>query len=141
MWLMIPAGCLGVLLVCGGGLTALIVGGMSLYKNSEPYQQAVQLAKNSPQVQQALGENIMPGWSIQGSIHIENNNGQVDMTIPMSGSRGNGQIRIRGTKSGSDWDYDLIEFEDEQGNIIDLNQNSDHEPSDAARGDWRDEDS
>ena len=47
------------------------------------------------------------------------------MTIPLSGSAGSGSVRIRGTRVGGVWQYDLIRFTDERGNSIDLQADED----------------
>ncbi len=125
LWIAIPAGCVVILLVCGGFGAALFFGVMAALKNSEPYQRAIDLAQANPEVRQTLGEEITPGWAISGSINVSNDQGDVDMTIPLSGSQGSGQVRIRGRKANGRWNYDQIEFTDSAGNTIDLNEPTD----------------
>ena len=126
-WIAIPVGCLAVLLVCGGFVGSIFFGVTTMLKSSEPFQRAVQLASDDLDVQEALGENITPGWSVQGSIQVDNGEGEVDMVIPLSGSKGSGQVHVRGTRESGQWIYEKIEFSDSSGNRIDLNSS---EPAD-----------
>lgn len=116
----IPAGCLAILLVCGGFVGSVFVGVTAMLKSSEPFQTAVQLASEDPEVQQALGDDITPGWSVRGSIQLRNSEGEVDMVIPLSGSKGTGNVLVQGTRELGRWKYDKIEFSDSSGTRIDL---------------------
>jgi hypothetical protein len=89
-------------------------------KSTQPYQTAVTLAQQDATVREALGDNITPGWSIQGSFHIENDTGEVQMTIPLSGSKSSGQVRVEGRLENGVWDYDKLLFTDSLGQQVDL---------------------
>lgn len=119
-WILLPIGCLGALLVCGGLVGAIFFGTMSVMKNTQPYQTAVSQAQQEPAVQEILGENITPGWSIQGSFHVENDTGRVDMSIPLSGSKSSGQVQVEGRLENGIWVYDKLLFSDSTGKQIDL---------------------
>ena len=120
LWVALPVGCVVMLLVCGGGGAAIFYGAMSVLKSAEPFQTAVQLAQQNPEVQAILGENIDSGFAVQGSINLENDTGNVDMTIPVSGSLSSGQIKVKGQRENGQWVYDEILFTDSSGNQVDL---------------------
>jgi|694.fasta_scaffold00030_55 hypothetical protein len=119
-WILLPVGCLTALAVCGGIVGAILFGAMSAMKSTQPYQTAVTLAQQDATVREALGDNITPGWSIQGSFHIENDTGEVQMTIPLSGSKSSGQVRVEGRLENGVWDYDKLLFTDSLGQQVDL---------------------
>ena len=119
-WILLPVGCLGALAVCGGLVGAIFFGAMSVMKNTQPYQMAVSQSQQEPAVQEILGENIAPGWSIQGSFNVENDTGRVDMTIPLSGSKSTGQVQVQGRLENGIWVYDKLLFTDSAGQQIDL---------------------
>jgi len=99
----------------------MFFGAMSMLKNAEPFQTAVRLAQENPEVQAILGENISSGFAVQGSINVENDTGNVDMTIPISGSLSSGQVKVRGQRVNGQWVYEEIFFEDASGSSqIDL---------------------
>jgi hypothetical protein len=89
-------------------------------KSSDAYQQAVEAAKNNPEVQQALGRDIEASWPVTGSLNMNNDHGEVDITIPLKGSEGSGNIRVKGTRDGSVWSYEMMEFTDSQGKKISI---------------------
>lgn len=117
-WLL-PIGCLGVLLVCGGfGVAAYF--GMNAMKDLAPFKAAVESAQNSPEVQEILGDNIQGGWQIQGNISVQNQEGDVDMSIPVTGTKGSGRVHIRGKLINGQWVYDELYFTSDSGDRVDL---------------------
>jgi hypothetical protein len=120
-WGGIGLGCVGtVVLVCGGFFGMILWGISTVFKSSDVYQEAIEIAQNSPEVQQSLGDDIEATWPITGSLNMNADRGEVDMTIPLKGSNGSGKIRVKGTREGGDWNYEKIEFTDPQGKTIDL---------------------
>jgi len=116
----LPVGCLGILL-----LFALFVGGiftavMTSFRSSDVYQQALALARANPEVQQALGLPIEPGWMVTGSINVAGSGGDANLAIPISGPRGAGSIRLQAKKSAGKWEYQQLEVVVTNGSKIDL---------------------
>ncbi len=140
LWWAIPLGCLGVLVICGGIGGSAWFFGMNYLKESAPYKTATTLAQNNPQVQEILGDNIQPGWAIQGKMAIENNDGSVDMSIPLTGSKGSGRVHIRGTAVGDEWHYDEIYFTSDSGqDRIDLIEDAGTRPEFEVEDEFGDE--
>ena len=81
---------------------------MSALKSSEPYRIGLERAQSNEQVKDALGEPIDASFVVQGSINLNNDDGQVDITFPVSGPKGTGQVHVRGTKTNGVWSYDEI---------------------------------
>jgi hypothetical protein len=107
-WVVIPVGCLSVLLVCCGGFAMLGIGVMAALKSSEPYKVGLARAKANPEVREALGDPVEPSFAVQGSVKLNNDDGDADISFPISGSKGVGQVHVRGTKTDGAWSYDEV---------------------------------
>ncbi len=120
-WVVIPLGCFSVLLICCGGFTLIGVGVLSALKSSEPYRVGLERAQSNEQLKEALGEPIDASFSVQGSINLKNNDGEADITFPVSGPKGAGQVHVQGTKTNGVWSYEEISVTLEDGaTVIDL---------------------
>ena len=120
-WIVIPVGCLSVLLVCCGGFAMLSVGVMSALKSSDPYRIGLERVKANEEVKEALGEPVNPSFVVQGNINLKNNDGEADISFPVSGPKGAGQVHVQGTKTNGVWRYDEISITlENEGKTIDL---------------------
>ncbi|TVR11636.1 MAG: hypothetical protein EA401_10565 [Planctomycetota bacterium] len=117
-WLAV--GCLGMILLTGGcvvGCGALLI---SLLTNSAPYSHAVATAEAHPAVVEVLGEPIEAGWLVQGSIETHNQDGEVDLSIPLSGPQGSGRLYVEGRRRKGEWTYTRLYFRSHDGRRVDL---------------------
>ena len=97
------------------------VGVMSALKTSEPYRIGLERAKANEEVKEALGEPIEASFIVQGNIDLKNNDGQAEITFPISGPKGAGQVHVNGTKTSGVWTYHDISVTIENGSkTIDL---------------------
>lgn len=110
-WFLPTGCCLGTLLgivlaiaIFGMGIVGLFSGISKVLKSSEPYQTAVARAKANEQVTTALGTPIAEGFPM-GSINTNNDAGDADLKIPISGPKGKATIYVVGTRSGGAWTY------------------------------------
>ena len=107
LWL-IPFGCLGVLVVCGG-IAAVVYGVVrTSFRSSEPYQVAVARAKANPEVLAALGSPIEEGALPSGSIKVSGASGSADLTIPLHGPNGKATVYVQAEKFAGKWEYRRI---------------------------------
>ena len=116
----VPVGCLGALL-----LFALFVGGIfmlvfSMFRNSEPYQQALERARQSPAVQQAVGTPIEPGWLTTGSYNESGPSGSADFAISIQGPKGKATLYVDARKEAGKWTFRMLRVDTEAGLQIDL---------------------
>lgn len=117
MWA-IPAGgcgcgCLGLIAVFVFGIGAAFFGVNSLidkasdvFNNSEPVYYAKKMAFQHPEVIKNLGNDIESYGMPSGEISLNNNDGNVDFSIPIKGSLGSGVIIVRGIKTDGIWAYE-----------------------------------
>jgi hypothetical protein len=102
---------MGLLLSCGC-LGAVIVGAVTQsLRGSGAVVEAVALAKQSPEVRQALGEPIEQGLMVQGSIHSSGDQGSADITIPLDGPKADGTLRVEAYKDGNAWRFTVLQVE------------------------------
>ncbi|MDP9098267.1 MAG: cytochrome c oxidase assembly factor 1 family protein [Verrucomicrobiota bacterium] len=126
-WFLPTGCCLGTLLVLilavavfGFSIFAIFSGVSAALKSSEPYKVAVARAKADVRVTTALGKPVEEGFPT-GSVNTQNNTGDVDFKIPISGPKGKGTIYVVGTKSGGTWTYSKMSVTiDGTGDTIDL---------------------
>ena len=111
----VPVGCLLPILICGGGITGLVIFGFGLIKSSYPYQDAVKQAKASSAVVAVIGEPIEEGLLLQGSVNINNDAGDADLRIPIHGPKGAGKVHVAGTRARGNWTYTTLDFTPDNG--------------------------
>ncbi|MFZ4763479.1 MAG: cytochrome c oxidase assembly factor Coa1 family protein [Roseimicrobium sp.] len=126
-----------VLFGCGGclvllTLAALMFGGIvwgalnlagGILKQSEVYATAYTRALNSTEVQEALGTPIEPGFLPEGSINVDGNKGDADITIPLKGPKGEAKLIVTGHRSSANpWEYTVLEVRLPDGRKIDLRE-------------------
>ncbi len=109
-----------VLFGCGGclGLVALGVVFIAVIfffvfgalKNTDVYQTALKRAQSSSEVQAALGTPVEAGFMMSGSVSVNNGQGTADITIPISGPKGNADVVAKATSQpGQTWQYTVLE--------------------------------
>ena len=99
------------IIVCCGGITAIVGGVFGMIKSSEPYKHAVAQAQSNPQVTAAIGTPVEPGFFAGGTYNVNNNNGSADLVIPVKGPKGSGTIFVVASKSAGVWTYLRLEFQ------------------------------
>ncbi len=107
-------GCGGcVVLVAALVAFALAVGGLAMFTASktEPYQEGLRRAQQSPAAVEALGQPIEAGFLVQGSVSVDGDGGAASLRIPVSGPDGKGTVRVEASRSGGRWEYTSVELE------------------------------
>lgn len=116
----VPVGCLGIVALVLLGIAAVAAIVFGAMKSSDVYREALQRAQNHPEVQAVLGTPIESGWWMAGQINVENDTGNADITIPISGPKGKGTIHAVATKAGGRWNYSRLDVEVEGRQTINL---------------------
>ncbi|MFQ3632459.1 cytochrome c oxidase assembly factor Coa1 family protein [Roseiflexus sp.] len=88
--------------VCVGGAFFTVTG---LIRNSDVVQKALARAERDPQVAAALGTPLEIGWLPMDSIETSNGGGNADLTLPISGPRGSGEMSIEAVRREGVWRY------------------------------------
>lgn len=108
-WAVPTGGCLLIVILIVVFAGTLFVGVSSLFKESVPYQEALNRAKANELVIDAMGEPIETTGMISGNVHYEGNEGQAQLSIPIKGPDGSGTIKVDADKSGNTWTYHVLE--------------------------------
>ena len=109
-----------LVMVCFGlGIFALI---MSWMRSSDVALEAVARAQANPAVAQKLGGRIEEGWFTSGSINVgTGGSGDADLTVPISGPKGNGAVYVTARRIAGVWNYSqMIAGIESTGEKIDL---------------------
>ena len=104
-WVWVGIGCsvMVVGLVAFIGFLVFVVFGSM--RSSTPYKDALAHAQTDARVIALLGSPVHAGYFFSGSINTKNSDGDADLTIPISGPKGGGILRVRGKKDAGKWTY------------------------------------
>lgn len=117
-------GCLGLVALVVAGVAIIFFSVFGAIKSSDAYSETVALVQSHPEAVAALGEPVTPGFWLTGSINFNNGEGSADLTIPVSGPKGSGTLRIVADKPGgaAAWQYTTRELRlaGDDGRVIPL---------------------
>lgn len=108
----VPVGCVTVLLLAVGVAAVIGYGVLGMYENSSlavPKRDALAAAQASPAVKQALGEPMEMGFMMSGTISVNDDRGQADVSYPIHGPRGKGRVKLVGELEDGRWVYSVLE--------------------------------
>lgn len=120
----VTPGCLWgiVILVAILGFVAVLVFGIfGAFASSEPYQHALTVARSDPDVIEAMGSPINPGFLASGSLSESGISGDADLQIPISGPKKAGTLYVTAQRRNGAWAYFTLAVEID-GRIIPLQQ-------------------
>ena len=116
----IPLGFLTLVLLMAlfaAGLISLI---SETVHHSDVYQQAMTRATADAQVHEQIGDPVHAGWIIVGDLKLNGSAGYANFSIPISGPRGKGRIRVVANRSGV-WRFTYLQvYVEGQPKSIDL---------------------
>ncbi len=108
LWLVfVLAGTGFLLVVLAFAGVMLSVTQRSLHR-STPYKVAVALASQSPCAVARLGQPVVPGRFIVGSLSRTNGEAYADMEFPVSGPLGAGRVHVVGAQSSGQWKINYL---------------------------------
>jgi len=116
----VPTGCLTLILLFGLFTGLVITVAMGAMKSSDAYKQAVARARANPTVVEKLGTPIAEGYFATGNISVQNDRGNADLQIPISGPRGKAVIYAVAVKSGGQWEFSRLTVTFEGQPALDL---------------------
>jgi hypothetical protein len=116
----VPVGCLSGLALILGLIAAILFFAFSMMKSSDAFKLAFSKAQASPAVVNSLGEPIKSGLVVSGNINVNGPSGAANLSIPISGPKGEGTVYLK-AKSMGEWTFDeLVVKIDGTGEKIDL---------------------
>lgn len=101
-WKWLLAGAFLMFLVLAVGGVMAIFGAM---RSSDVAKESVLRAQANSLVVQGLGSPIKEGWFVSGSINVSTGSGNADLSIPISGPKGEGTVYVTAQKGAGEWTY------------------------------------
>lgn len=122
IWVVPVGGCLTLIIIGLIFIGTLFFGVTRMFKNSTPYEYALEQASQNREVTLILGDAIESDGIISGNISIDNNSGIANFSIPIKGSKGEARIYVVAEKRNGEWIYEklyvLIKETQEEINLL-----------------------
>jgi len=103
---------------------ALFIGGLfyaveSMFRSSDAYKLALADAQSSPCVAATIGTPIKSGWKTSGHMEESSEGGVAEISIPIQGTKGHGDLEVSAEKRGGSWNIkSLVLIHEEAENQI-----------------------
>ncbi|WP_431166910.1 cytochrome c oxidase assembly factor Coa1 family protein [Tenacibaculum halocynthiae] len=108
LWFIPVSGCLGIILLFIVGIGAAFFGVSNLLNNVVPIEYGIEKATENKKVINLLGEPIEKTGIPNGNISLTNDDGTVDFSVPIKGSKEEGFLIIKGIKTNGEWTYEEL---------------------------------
>jgi len=117
----VPVVVLTPVVACGGAVTLLVNMVLGAAKGITPYHLALERAESHPEVINAIGTPIDPGFFFNGSYQVSGQSGHADLSIPVNGPRGHAVVDVVALKHQGQWIYETMHVTiGRTGNRVDL---------------------
>jgi hypothetical protein len=95
--------------------------GIIAIHNAEATRLSIATAESNPVLSEQLGRPLKTGWYVSGSIDVQPGSGHAELTIPVSGPKGSGNIYSEARKQGGVWKLESLQFgKNGSSDILDL---------------------
>jgi hypothetical protein len=81
-----------------------------MMRTSDAYKLTMSTAQASPCVVNALGSALESGWMMTGSLQESSIEGSADLSIPVRGPKGKGNLDVQAKKLSGNWRIDSLVF-------------------------------
>lgn len=116
----IAAGILLGVVFLGLFVAAVLMLATTAMRSNDVHRTAMERVNTHPEAVALLGDPVEPGWLSSGSIEVNPRSGKADLSIPVSGPRGRGNISVVAHKRGGTWFFDELELRPEGREPIEL---------------------
>lgn len=104
----VPLLCLFCLALFAGAMLLFLSGLFGMMRSSDVYTTAMQRMRDNPQVVEALGTPIEPGWYLAGELNTSGPSGYANLQIPVAGPKDEGDLYVEAEKSRGRWVYSVL---------------------------------
>lgn len=108
LWFVPTMGCLTLIVLGVLGLGTLFFGVTKLLADATPSQYAIAQASKNEKVIALLGDSIEKDGIISGNISFTNGDGTANLSIPISGTKTSGTIKVVAIKTDDVWVYETL---------------------------------
>ncbi len=116
------SGCLILILLFVFGIGTAIFGVVNTFIEATPIDEVTEIARQNNTVIELLGDDIESEGFPNGNISMHNDDGEVDFSIRIVGSKGEGTLVVKGIRVDKKWVYEelyvLIKETGEQINLL-----------------------
>jgi TonB family protein len=106
----VPAGCLSLILAVVLLVAGIFFAAMSALKSSDVYQGALKAAQAHPAAAERLGQPIRDGWLVKGSVKVDASGGSASFEIPVSGPKSSGTLYVTAVNPDGAWMYEKLDL-------------------------------
>lgn len=131
-WVVPLGGCMSLIGLFIIFVGTAIFGVTQAFTNSTPFKDALEKVNQDAYVINILGEPIEQDGIMSGKFNFTNGKGSADMSIPIKGPEGEGDLYVIGTKENEIWTYSemyvIIDETNEQIDILGYEQDKNDQP-------------
>lgn len=117
------SGCFIAFLLFVLGLGGALWGVVSEFTDALPVEDAISMVNNDDRVLHYLGDAIESNGFPNGNFSLQDDDGQVDFTLPIKGTKGTGTLVVKGIRTKGVWSYEelyvIVDTADVEINILD----------------------
>jgi len=108
-WAVPSIGCLSLIIITVIFASTMVMKLTGLFKDSEPYQTGMETLTKNELVIEILGEPIETNGNIEGKVSYNNEDGNVDLKVPVKGPKGEATLIVIAEKKDGEWVYHIME--------------------------------
>jgi hypothetical protein len=108
LWFVPTMGCLTLIVLGVLGLGTLFFGATKLLADATPSQYAIAQASKNENVIAILGDSIEKDGIISGNVSFKNGDSTANLSIPISGTKSSGTIKVVAIKTDGIWVYETL---------------------------------
>ncbi|WGH74412.1 cytochrome c oxidase assembly factor Coa1 family protein [Tenacibaculum tangerinum] len=105
LWFTPLTGCLGVFISIFLRIKAVFFGAPKIISKATPFEYAIEQAFKNETVIENLGQSIEKYGTPSGNTSITSDGGNVDISIPIRGDKGEGTLIVKGIRVNGEWVY------------------------------------
>jgi hypothetical protein len=113
----ILAGISGAVTILALFVCAVLFIVQAMVHSSAAYRMALHTAEASTCVVNDIGMPLKPGWFASGKTTVEDSRGSAELSIPVSGPKGEGKLRTEAKRQDGVWKITSLEFENDNGRM------------------------
>ena len=108
LWAIPTGGCLVIIVLIVIFVVSLVGGVTTLFSKSEPYNYALEQAKQSEWVTSKIGQPIEIDGMTTGNVNYSDGESTAELKIPVKGNKDEGVILVIANKMADQWTYETL---------------------------------
>jgi hypothetical protein len=113
-------GCSVIVVLGAAAALALVIFVFGAIKRSDAYRGALSRVRSDQRVIAVLGEPVVAGFWVAGSVNLNNGKGNAEFNFPVSGPKGKAKVHVVASTEGDKWDYSTLDVTPDGGAPINV---------------------